>query len=240
MLELHGMSSPNVRKVVLLLEELGEPYRFTYVDVFAGAQFEADFAALSPFAKVPVLVDSAAGCTIFESGAILIYLAERAGRFLPAAGCERAEVMSWLMAQMGSIGPMFGQVNHFRTALRDAESYAALRYQDIAARLYGVLERRLAEREWVAGGGYSIADMATYPWALYIDQHGFSWDDFPNLRRWRDAIALRPAARRTQELFDSVQPKDRASLKARTPEDMDRFFWRDRSAKVAKPGRPSN
>jgi GST-like protein len=175
MLELYGMASPNVRKVGILLEELGLAYRLQHVAVFRGDQFEPGFLQMNPLGKVPVLVDPdrGGGVPIYESGAILFYLAEAYGGFLPAHGMARYEVMEWVMVQMANIGPMFGQHNHFRMLGAQADAYAAARYRSQCERLYRLLDERLAHREWVAGEAYSIADMAIHPWAGYLEQHGF-------------------------------------------------------------------
>jgi len=163
-LVLYGGGSPNVRKVGIMLEELGLPYELRHVNVFSGEQFAPQFLAMNPIGKVPVLVDPALGRPLFESGAILFYLAERHGKFFPADGAARYEVMQWLMVQMAAVGPMFGQLTHFRIVLRPgSEPYAEGRYAAQAERIYRVLDTRLAAHPWIAGDDYSIADMATYP-----------------------------------------------------------------------------
>jgi GST-like protein len=230
MIELYGMSSPNVRKVGVLLEELGLDYTLHHVAVMKGEQFTPAFRALNPLRKVPVLVDSerGGGKPIIESGAILFYLAETYGAFLPAAGLARYEVMQWLMVQMAGIGPMFGQHNHFQILGAQADPYAAARYRTQSERLYGSLEERLATREWIAGDIYSIADMAIYPWAFYLEQHGFNPAAHPALIRWRDTIAGREAVKRCWSRFAAAF--NQASAEARrtaTAETLDRFFGRD-------------
>ncbi len=230
MIELYGMQSPNVRKVGILLEELALDYRLRHVAVFSGEQFEPAFRALNPLCKVPVLVDHdrGQGQPLFESGAILFYLAETYGGFLPAEGMARHEVMSWLMVQMASIGPMFGQHNHFQLIRSQADPYAATRYRNQSKRLYRVLDDRLAEREWLAGDAYSIADVATYPWALYLEQHGFEAAEHPNLMRWRAAIADRPAVARSWSRFDEAfTAPSTESRRTATADQLDRFFGRE-------------
>jgi GSH-dependent disulfide-bond oxidoreductase len=231
---LYGMGSPNVRKVVIMLEELELPYELRHVAVFKGEQFTPEFLTLNPLGKVPVLVDPALGKPLAESAAILFYLAERKGRLLPAQPPARYEVMQWLMVQMASIGPMFGQLNHFQILPADTEAYARARYHEQAERLYRLLNERLTAREWIAGGAYSIADIAIYPWALYLDRHGFAADAFPVLRRWCDKLGARPAVqradRRMDEAFTIVSNQTRTTASAH---DLDLFFARTEAMPAA-------
>jgi len=230
MIELFGMSSPNVRKVGILLEELGVEYRLRHVAVFRGEQFEPAFQAMSPLGKVPVLVDHAHAPSrpLIESGAILFYLAETYGAFLPTSGRARYEVMEWLMVQMSAIGPMFGQHNHFQLLGDQADPYAAARYRSQCGRLYRVLEARLASRAWIAGDLYSIADMAIYPWSLYLEKHGFDPIGHPALLRWRAVVGGRDAVRRSYERFAAAfNQESESSRKAATPAMLDRFFGRE-------------
>jgi GSH-dependent disulfide-bond oxidoreductase len=228
-LTLYGMGSPNVRKVVIMLEELGLPYVLRHVAVFKGEQFTPQFLAMNPLGKVPVLVDPVLDKPLAESGAILFWLAERSGTFLPRHGAERYEVMQWLMVQMASIGPMFGQLNHFRILPKGSEPYALGRYAAQAERLYRLLDDRLAAQAWIGGGAYSIADIATYPWALYLAQHGFDPAGYPALLRWRDAIGTRPAVGRANTRMDEAfTALSTESRRAATAEDLDRFFGRTR------------
>ena len=221
---LYGMQSPNVRKVAILLEELGLPWEMRHVAVFKGEQFAPEFLAMNPLAKVPVLVDPRLGRPLAESGAILIWLAERSGRFLAAEGPDRYEALQWLMVQMASIGPMLGQLNHFQL-LGEREPYALGRYRAQAATLYRLLDERLAVREWIAGD-YSIADIATWPWATYLEQHGFDPAAHPALVRWRDRIAARPAVIRAAERIAEILPVAGETRRAATAADLDRFFGR--------------
>jgi GST-like protein len=234
MIELFGMSSPNVRKVGIMLEELGVDYVLHHIAVFRGEQFEPSFLAMSPLSKVPVLLDHAhaPGKALIESGAILFYLAETYGAFLPADGLGRYEVMEWMMVQMAAIGPMFGQHNHFQILGDRADPYAAARYRSQSERLYRVLEERLATRAWIAGDTYSIADIAIYPWSLYLEKHGFDPGEHPALIRWRDGIRARAAVKRSSERFAAAfNEESEKSRKTATPANLDRFFGR-------KPGDP--
>jgi GSH-dependent disulfide-bond oxidoreductase len=224
---LHGMQSPNVIKVILMLEECGLDYELRHTAVFNQAQFEPEFLKLNPLGKVPVLEDPKLGQPIAESGAILFWLAEREGKFLPTRQPDRAEVMQWLMVQMANYGPMLGQFNHFNIAPPDAAPYAKARYGAIAEKLNRLLDDRLRDREWIAGGAYSIADMATQPWAYYVERHGFDPADFPALIEWRERIAARPAVQRAlarvDEAFEAVATRSR---KGASEEDLDKFFGR--------------
>jgi len=227
-LVLYGVGSPNVRKVVIMLEELGLAYALTHVAVFKGEQFEPWFLALNPLAKVPVLVDPVLGMPLAESGAILVWLAEReASALLPSARPARQEVLQWLMVQMASVGPMFGQLNHFNMLPRDTEAYGRGRFAAQAETLYRLLDARLAAHAFLAGGAYSIADIATYPWALYLEKHGFDPAAFPSLLRWRKEIDARPAVSRADarmgEAFNALSAESRRNA---TLADLDRFFGR--------------
>lgn len=227
-LVLYGMGSPNVRKVVIMLEELGLPYELRHVAVFKGEQFTPEFLRLNPLAKVPVLLDPALGEPLAESAAILFWLAEREqSALLPAKAPARYAVMQWLMVQMASVGPMFGQLNHFRILPAGSEAYALGRYATQAERLYRLLDDRLAAREWIAGDGYSIADVATYPWAHYLERHGFDPAAYPALLRWRSVIDARPATVRAGERMDAAFNALATETRlAATKYDLDRFFGR--------------
>jgi GST-like protein len=226
---LFGMGSPNVRKVAILLEELGLPYTLRHVAVFKGEQFNPDFLAMNPLGKVPVLVDPALGKPLAESGAILIALAEHYGAFLPQQGPARYEVIQWLMVQMSSIGPMFGQLNHFQILPRETEAYARARYFGQAERLYRLLDDRLAHSEWIAGNAYSIADIATYPWALYLEQHGLDAARHPALMRWRNTIGARSAVQRAYRRMDEAfSGPTNQTRRGATSADLDRFFGRSK------------
>ena len=234
MITLHGVGSPNVIKVVLMLEELGLDYRLNYVDVFRGGQFVDGFLRMNPLGKVPVLEDPRLGRPLAESGAILIWLAEREGRFLPTSQPERAEVLQWLMIQMANVGPMLGQFTHFTIVPPDTAPYARARYAAVAQKLYRLLDEHLRTREWLAGGDYSIADIATQPWAYYLERHGHDSAAYPALVAWRERIAARPAAQRAQarvnEAFTGRSAETRIGA---TDEDLDRFFGRTEQVPAA-------
>ena len=224
---LHGMGSPNVIKVVIMLEELGLPYELRHIAVFAQEQFEPAFLALSPLGKVPALEDPRLGVPLAESGAILFWLAEREGRFFPQEQPARAQVMQWLMVQMANVGPMLGQFTHFNLVPAGSQPYAHGRYGAIAGKLYRDLDNRLRDLAWLAGGEYSIADIATQPWAWYLERHGFDPREHPHLVEWRERIAARPAVvralARADEAFTQVATQTR---KAATDADLDTFFGR--------------
>ncbi len=197
MIDLHYWPTPNGHKITLFLEEAGLPYTIHPVNIGAGEQFRPEFLAIAPNNRMPAIVDhdplgGGAPLPIFESGAILLYLAEKTGRFLPADVPGRYEAIQWLMWQMGGLGPMAGQNHHFNIYAPEKIPYAQDRYVRETARLYGVLDKRLADRAFVAGD-YSIADMAAYPWIVPHEAQGQKLDDFPNLKRWFDEIAARPA-----------------------------------------------
>ena len=196
MIDLYTWSTPNGRKVSILLEELELPYRTFPVDITKDEQFAPGFLAISPNNKIPAITDpdgpDGQPLHLFESGAILIYLAEKHGRFLPKEGRGRAEVLEWLMWQMGGFGPMLGQAHHFRRFAPEQVPYAVNRYSKEAERLYGVLEKRLTGRDFVAGD-YSIADMAIYPWAQRHDWQGIDLATYPAIEAWRARMAVRPA-----------------------------------------------
>jgi GST-like protein len=222
---LYGMSSPNARKILIALEEIGLPYRAEHVAVFRGRQFDAAFLALNPMAKVPVLCDPdgpAGAVPIFESGAILIYLAESyAPRFYPAAGPARWEVLKWLMLQVAQIGPVFGQHSHYR--LIDGIEYAAGRARRAMAQLFRALERRLGEAPWLGGEAYSIADMATYPWAVRLRRYGMEAAEFPKLLDWRARIEARPATGRSWQAMQAWSDQDAIDRAEASDEESARF-----------------
>jgi GST-like protein len=214
MIELYYWPTPNGWKVSIMLEEVKLPYRVVPVNIGRGEQFAPAFLAISPNNRIPALVDPSppgggAPLAMFESGAILLYLAEKTGQLLPREPHARYDVLQWLMWQMGGLGPMLGQANHFRHYAPEPVPYGIHRYTKEAERLLGVLDRRLTEREYLAGG-YSIADIACWPWVGALERVGRSWDEFPNVRRWYDAIAARPAVQRGRAVGEELarQPLD--------------------------------
>ena len=197
MIDLHYWPTPNGHKITIFLEEAGLPYSIYKVDIGKGEQFKPEFLAIAPNNRMPAIVDQAPKdggkpISVFESGAILQYLAEKTGKFLPADLRGRTETMQWLFWQMGGLGPMAGQNGHFNVYAPEKIAYAIDRYTNETNRLYGVLNKRLADREFVAGE-YSIADMASYPWIVPYENHKQKLEDFPHLHRWFNAIKARPA-----------------------------------------------
>jgi len=205
MIDLYSWPTPNGHKIHIMLEEIGLPYKVHGINIGRGDQFEPAFLAISPNNKIPALVDSdgpgGKPISVFESGAILLYLAEKTGKLLPKDIRGRYQVIEWLMFQMGNIGPMFGQANHFRAYAPEKIPYAIDRYTNEAGRLYGVMDRRLADRAYIAGD-YSIADIALFPWMRNGDRRGVNVDEYPNVKRWFASIAARPAVLRGLEVLN--------------------------------------
>jgi GST-like protein len=214
MIDLYYWPTPNGWKISIMLEECGLPYRMVPVNIGEGAQFEPDFLKISPNNRMPAIVDEdGPGGTpyqLMESGAILMYLAEKSGQFLPVDPADRFRVIEWLMWQMGGVGPMFGQNGHFKLYATEDIPYAKNRYLQESNRLYGVLDKRLEHEEYVAGD-YSIADMALMPWFMLHRMQGIVMDDYANVRRWYDLVKQRPAVRRGVDLGRDLRKK---------PEDM--------------------
>ena len=211
MIEVYSWATPNGHKVHIMLEECGLPYRVHAVDIGSGAQFEPGFLAISPNNKIPAITDpdgpEGAPISLFESGAILLYLAGKTGRFLPAGTAAKYEVLQWLMFQMAGVGPMLGQAHHFRIYAPEKVPYAIERYTNEARRLYGVMNRRLAKSKYLGGAEYSIADMAVFPWLRSWKNQGIDWTDYPHLKGWFDEIGARPAVKRGVEvLADQRKP----------------------------------
>jgi GSH-dependent disulfide-bond oxidoreductase len=206
-IEVYSWATPNGHKVHIMLEECGLPYRAHAVDIGAGDQFKPDFLAISPNNKIPAILDpvgpDGAPISLFESGAILMYLAGKTGKFMPASTRGRYEMLEWLMFQMGGVGPMLGQAHHFRIYAPEKIEYAVNRYTNEAKRLYGVMNKRLAKSKYMAGGEYTIADIAIFPWLRSWKNQGIDWVDYPHLKGWFDEIAARPAVQRGVEVLAS-------------------------------------
>ncbi|MEA9589295.1 glutathione binding-like protein [Xanthomonas sp. WHRI 10064A] len=211
MIDLYYWPTPNGHKVTLLLEEAGLDYTLKPVNIGKGDQFESAFLQISPNNKMPAIVDHApadggAPQAVFESGAILLYLAEKTGRFLPRDARGRIAALEWLFWQMGGLGPMTGQMGHFNVYAPEKIAYAIDRYNAEVRRLHGVLDKRLAEHTFLAGNDYGIADMASYPWLQVYGDLKPDFEAFPNLHRWHTAIAARPATQRAYALKEQVNP----------------------------------
>ncbi len=205
MIEVYSWATPNGHKVHIMLEECGLPYRAHGVNIGSGAQFAPEFLAISPNNKIPAIVDpegpDGQPISLFESGAILLYLAAKTGLFMPADVRGKYQVLEWLMFQMGGVGPMLGQAHHFRLYAPDKLPYAIERYTNEARRLYGVMDRRLARSTYIAGPEYSIADIAIFPWLRSWKNQGIDWAEYPHLKGWFDEIGARPAVRRGVEVL---------------------------------------
>jgi GST-like protein len=233
MIDFYALTSPNVQKVYIMLEECGLPYTEQFVDVWKGDQYKAEFLEINPNNKIPAIVDrdgpGGKPYTVFESGAILMYLAEKSGRFMPKDAAQRFDVIQWLMIQLTGVGPMFGQLTHFKMfAPKGIDGYGLERYQSEVKRLYGVLEKRLGEKPWLGGDDYSIADIATFPWTRNHDAQGVSFADKPNLTRWFDAIAVRPAVKAALAKIALIK----SNRETATDEQKDQFFGRGKYARA--------
>jgi GST-like protein len=212
MIELYYWPTPNGHKITLFLEESGLPYTIKPVNIGKGEQFQPAFLAISPNNRMPAIVDTAPAdggdpVSVFESGAILQYLAEKSGRFLPADVRGKYTVLEWLYWQVGGLGPMLGQNHHFNRYAAEKIPYAIDRYVNETRRLYGVLNKRLEGRDFIAGEDYSIADMAAYPWIVGYENQGMALVDFPHLERWFEAIRARPATQRAYALGEQIKDK---------------------------------
>ena len=205
MIELYTWPTPNGHKIHIMLEETGIPYRVHAINIGAGDQFTPDFLKISPNNKMPAMVDTdgpgGKPLSMFESGAMLVYLASKSGRFLPEDLSKKWSTLSWLMFQMGGVGPMLGQAHHFLGYAPVKLPYAMERYKNEANRLYGVIDRRLKESKFIACDEYTIADMAIVPWLRFPERQGVDVEEYPRLKRWRDAILERPAVKRALEVL---------------------------------------
>ena len=209
MIQVYSWATPNGHKVHIMLEECGLTYRAHAVDIGAGDQFKPEFLAISPNNKIPAIVDpqgpDGQAISLFESGAILLYLAAKTGRFLPSGTREKYAVLEWLMFQMGGVGPMLGQAHHFRVYAPEKIPYAIERYTNEAKRLYGVMNKRLARSKYLGGHEYSIADIAVFPWLRSWKNQGIDWADYPHLKGWFDEVGNRPAVKRGVEVLANLR-----------------------------------
>jgi GST-like protein len=234
MIDLYALTSPNVQKIYIMLEETKLPYKEHFVDVWKGEQYNADFVKINPNSKIPAIVDSdgpgGKPYTVIESGAILMYLAEKSGKFLPKDMAKKYDVLQWLLFQTSNVGPNFGQFTHFKMfAPKDKDhSYSMTRHQTEVKRLYEVMEKRLGQSPYLGGDEYSIADIATFPWTRNHDVQGVKWEDHPNLARWFKAIDERPAVKAALAKVGVIKSnRDTAS-----DDQKDRFFNRGRYARA--------
>ena len=211
MIDLYTFTTPNGRKPAILLEELELPYTIHKVDISKGEQFNREYIAINPNSKIPAIIDRDTQITVFESGAILIYLAEKGGKLLPTEPKKRSQVIEWLMFQMANIGPMFGQLGHFRNSAPEEISYAIARYEKETLRLLGVLERQLENNEFITGE-YSIADIATFPWVFSSPYLGISVNEYLNVQRWVGSMRSRKAVQKGMAILTSNFTSDYASV----------------------------
>ncbi|MGZ5217283.1 MAG: glutathione binding-like protein [Caldimonas sp.] len=209
MIEVYSWATPNGHKVHIMLEECGLAYRAIPINIGAGDQFSPDFLAISPNNKIPAIVDpdgpDGEPISMFESGAILLYLAAKTGRFLPADVRGRYTTLEWPMFQMGNVGPMLGQAHHFRLYAPEKIPYAIERYSNEAKRLYNVIDKRLASHRFIVGEEYTIADIALFPWLRSWRNQGIDLDDYPHLKAWFESIAARPAVQRGVEVLAGLR-----------------------------------
>jgi GST-like protein len=232
MIDFYALTSPNVQKIYIMLEETKLPYREHFVDVWKGDQFDPAYLKINPNGKIPAIVDSdgpgGKPFTVFESGAILMYLAEKTGKFLPTDTAKKYEVLQWLMIQLTGVGPMFGQFTHFKLFAPKGSDYSMSRYQSEVKRLYDVLEQRLAKVPYLGGNEYTIADIATFPWTRNHEMQGVTWDDHPSVGRWFNAINERPAVKAALAKVGAIK----SNRETATDDQKDRFFGRGRYARA--------
>ncbi|RUT06154.1 thiol:disulfide oxidoreductase [Dulcicalothrix desertica PCC 7102] len=195
MIDLYTFTTPNGYKPSIMLEEIQLPYNIHKIDITKNDQFKPEYIAINPNSKIPAIIDQETGITVFESGAILMYLAEKTGKLLPSDQKGKYQVIEWLMFQMGSVGPMFGQLNHFKKYAPEKIPYAIERYEKETIRLYGVLDKQLSNNEYICGE-YSIADIATYPWVAIYEMQGLTLNNHLHLKRWVETLQQRPAVQK--------------------------------------------
>lgn len=212
MIDVYSAATPNGHKVHIMLEECDLPYRVHYVNIGTGDQFKPEFLAISPNNKIPAMVDAdgpdGKPISLFESGAILVYLASKAGKFLGNTDRQKFVTLQWLMFQMGGVGPMLGQAHHFRIYAPEKIEYGINRYTNEAKRLYGVIDKQLSKNAYLAGDEYTVADIATFPWLRSWKNQGIDWAEYPNAKRWFDEISERPAVKRGVEVLANVSKPD--------------------------------
>lgn len=212
MIDVYSAPTPNGHKVHIMLEECGLPYRVHHINISQGDQFKPDFLAISPNNKIPAIVDAdgpdGKPISLFESGAILVYLASKAGKFLGDTDRQKFVTLQWLMFQMGGVGPMLGQAHHFRIYAPDKIEYGINRYTNEAKRLYGVIDKQLSKNAYLSGDEYTIADIATFPWLRSWKNQGIDWSDYPNAKRWFDEISERPAVMRGVDVLTNQRPAE--------------------------------
>jgi GST-like protein len=235
MFELHSSPTPNGQKVMIMLEELGVPWKHVDVNIRTGDQFKPDYLKLSPNNKIPTLVDPegpGGRYTMMESGAILIYLAEKFGKFIPKDARKRYDTLQWLIFQMAHVGPMFGQANHFNTYTKEVIQYGRDRYNNESVRLYKVLDNRLKDSAWLGADEYSIADMATYPWTKGHKDRGIDKAGFPNFMRWFEAMEARPAVQRNNTMATEI--RERMAKEAEGKPAIEMYNTKDNLERLAK------
>jgi GST-like protein len=223
MIDVYFWPTPNGQKITIALEELGLDYTIKPVNIGKGDQFDPKFLSFSPNNRMPAIIDhdtKGAAQTVFESGAILVYLADKTGKLMPKSGPARIEVMEWLMWQMGGLGPMLGQAHHFNLYAPERIDYAMERYSNEARRLYGVMDRRLEKRDWLGGDDYSIADIAAFPWTRGYEQQRVKIEDYPYVAAWREKMGARPAVEKGM-MAGAELHEDLKSIK---PEDFKKLF----------------
>lgn len=232
MIDLYALTSPNVQKIFVALEELELPYTVHPVDVFKNENFKPEFLKLNPNGRIPVIVDhdgpGGKPYTVFESGAILLYLADKTGKLMPKGKRAYFDTMQWLMIQLTGVGPMFGQFTHFKRFAGPGNDYSVSRYQTEVKRLYDVLDKRLGESAYLGGPEYTVADVATFPWMRNHAFHNVKLEELPNVKRWFEAISGRSAVQRALAKVDAIQ----SARDSAEPDALDRLFGRGKYSRA--------
>ncbi len=236
MIELHSMPTPNGQKVMIMLEETGLEWRHIDVNIRIGDQFKPEHLKLNPNNKIPAIIDTegpgGGPYTMMESGAILWYLAEKTGKFVPKDARKRYDTLQWLMFQMGHIGPMFGQANHFNSYTKEVIQYARDRYNNESVRLYRVLDNRLRDSQWIGSDEFTVADIATYPWTKGHKDRGIDAAGFPNFMRWYRAMEARPAVQRSNKLATEIRERMNKAAESHKPVNI--YDTKDNSERLAQ------